>query len=599
MDPSDASRNYNWASSKKRYEWKSSYADGVAPRDIALEEELFSTETHVHSGLNFNKYEKIPIKVIGENPPPGFKAFNEANLHPVMKENIALARYTVPTPVQSHSISIVTAGRDLMACAQTGSGKTAAFLIPTCSSLFTKAPQMVARPRGPHDSRHFKAKPLVLILAPTRELCSQIFDEARRVNAVYGGAGTGGQLIELEKGCDVLVASPGRLKDFLQRGKIDLSQLQYLVLDEADRMLDMGFEPDIRDIVERRGMNKDRQTLMYSATFPKEIRLLACDFLKPNHLFLKVGRVGGTTSDITQKVLWVEEVNKRDEIKKLLMSQPPCRTLIFVDTKRSADSLDQYLYDQKFPSTSIHGDRSQMEREDALLAFKSGKCPVLVATAVVARGIDVRNVMHVINYDMPGNIDEYIHRIGRTARVGNAGLATSFVNSSTMFMAPQLVKILQECQQEIPSFFESYKSKNISFDDDDQPAGYQQRNNRGYAPPPQQQQPSQNVNVGYAQPQNENYGYGQQQQPPQQQQYQQQPPQQQQYQQQPPQQQQYQQQPPQQQQYQQQQPAPTNPESGWNANAAVNAGGNAGGWGNDSGNAGGNSGGWDPNTVSW
>ncbi|KAL0090157.1 P-loop containing nucleoside triphosphate hydrolase protein [Phycomyces blakesleeanus] len=466
MNPQDASRNYNWASSKKRYEWKAGYETGVAPRDVELEKELFSEGTHVHSGLNFGKYASIPVKIQGTNPPPAF--FATADLHPAMKENIALARYTEPTPVQANSISIVTAGRDLMACAQTGSGKTAAFLIPTCSRIFGDAANLISRPQG-YDTHRFKAKPLVLIIAPTRELCSQIFDEARRFCyrsmlrpcAIYGGAGTAGQLRELEKGCDILVASPGRLKDFLERGKIDLSNLKYLVLDEADRMLDMGFELDIRDIVERRGMNKSRQTLMYSATFPKEIRALARDFLKPDYLFLKVGRVGGTTTDITQKVIWVEEPDKREELKKLLMSQPPCRTLIFVDTKRSADSLDQFLFECKFPSTSIHGDRSQMEREDAILAFKAGTCPILVATAVVARGIDIRNIMHVVNYDMPPNIDEYIHRIGRTARVGNAGLATSFFNSGSMGIARDLTKILQECQQEIPSFLQPYMSKNM------------------------------------------------------------------------------------------------------------------------------------------
>ncbi|KAG0177624.1 hypothetical protein DFQ29_004633 [Apophysomyces sp. BC1021] len=469
----DKSRFYNFSSSKKRYEWKSEYADGMAPRDEALESELFSEDTHVHSGINFSKYADIKVRVKGDNPPQGFEKFDDADLHPVMKENVRLARYSVPTPVQRHSISIVTAGRDLMACAQTGSGKTAAFLIPTCSRLFANARQKIARPGGGYDARHFKAKPLVLIMAPTRELCSQIFDEARRIkysdrdliddvnSAVYGGAARIGQLVELQRGCDILVAAPGRLLDFIESGKVDLSHLEYLVLDEADRMLDMGFEPVIRDIVERRGMNRDRQTLMYSATFPKEIRVLAKDFLKPNYLFLTVGRVGGTTTDITQQIRWVDEGDKREQLRELLVSQPPCRTLIFVDTKRSADSLDQFLFDNKFPSTSIHGDRTQMEREDALLAFKSGHCPILVATAVVARGIDVRNVMHVINFDMTNMIDEYIHRIGRTARVGNAGLATSFFNDRNMPIASDLTKVLQECHQKIPSFLEPYITKNL------------------------------------------------------------------------------------------------------------------------------------------
>ncbi|KAI8342534.1 P-loop containing nucleoside triphosphate hydrolase protein [Chlamydoabsidia padenii] len=463
----DRSRNYNWASSKKRYEWKDEYEHGIAPRDKVLEQDLFGEASHIPSGLNFSKYDSIPAKVTGKNPPKSFETFDQADLHPVMKENITLARYTVPTPVQRNSISIVTAGRDLMACAQTGSGKTAAFLIPTCSSLFSR-PDLITRPSA-NGARRGVAKPLVLILAPTRELCSQIFDEARRFCyrsklrpcCVYGGAGVQGQIQQVLAGCDVLVAAPGRLLDLMERGVISLSNVKYLVLDEADRMLDMGFERTIREIVKDTDMSKNRQTLMYSATFPKEIRLLARDFLRPDYLFLRVGRVGGTTTDITQKVLWIEEQDKRDELNKILLSQPPCRTLIFVDTKRAADSLDQFLYENQFPSTSIHGDRSQMEREDAIIAFKRGNCPILVATAVVARGIDIRNVMHVINFDMTNSIDEYIHRIGRTARVGNAGLATSFFNDKNMPVAQDLTKVLQECQQEIPSFLQSYISKSL------------------------------------------------------------------------------------------------------------------------------------------
>ena len=255
----------------------------------------------------------------------------------------------------------------------------------------------------------------------------------------------------------MLIATPGRLLDFIQRGKVDLSNLRFLVLDEADRMLDMGFESQIRGIVEGHTMNKDRTTLMFSATFPREIRNLARDFLKPNHIFLKIGMIGGTTTDITQKVMWVDEPSKRVKLKELLLSQPPCRTLIFVETKRDADTLDHYLFENKFPATSIHGDRSQREREDALLAFKAGVCPILVATAVVARGIDIRNIMHVINYDMTNSIDEYIHRIGRTARVGNSGLATSFFNQKNTPVGRELTKILEDCQQEIPEFLRRYK----------------------------------------------------------------------------------------------------------------------------------------------
>ncbi|GAA5806209.1 hypothetical protein HPULCUR_011740 [Helicostylum pulchrum] len=470
-------RNYNWASNRARYEFNENAVDdqGLAPRDSALESELFEENSaEQQTQLDFSKYEKIPVRVERGNCPNPIKSFEEADLNPVMKENVRLARYTAPTPVQTYSIPIVTAGKDLMACAQTGSGKTAAFLIPTLSALFTSAKELQKPRPAPYETRQYKAEPLVLIIAPTRELCSQIFDECRRFTyrsclrpcAVYGGADSMGQLRQLERGCDVLAAAPGRLMDFINRGKIGLSRVKYLILDEADRMLDMGFESIIRNLITKHDMPADRQTLLFSATFPRAIRSLARDFLRQDYLFLRVGRVGGTSDSITQKIMYVEEDEKREALRTLLNAQPPSRTLIFVETKRSADSLDHFLFERSFPSTSIHGDRTQMEREDALLAFKRGKCPILVATAVAARGIDIRNVMHVINYDMPQDMDEYIHRIGRTARVGKSGLATSFYNDRSGLLAPQLTKLLKECKQEIPDFLQQYVSEDTTWDDE-------------------------------------------------------------------------------------------------------------------------------------
>ncbi|KAL7312593.1 hypothetical protein PS15m_008345 [Mucor circinelloides] len=470
-------RSYNWASNRARYEFNENAVDehGMAPRDATLEAELFEENSaEQQTSLDFSKYEKIPVRVERGTAPPPIRNFDEADLHPVMKENVRLAKYSNPTPVQTYSIPIVTSGKDLMACAQTGSGKTAAFLVPTLSALFANAKELQKPRPAPYEYRTYKAEPLVLIIAPTRELCSQIFDECRRFTyrsslrpcAVYGGADSIGQIRQLERGCDVLAAAPGRLMDFIQRGKIGLGRVKYLILDEADRMLDMGFEAVIRAIAQKNGMPEDRQTLLFSATFPRAIRVLARDFLRPDYLFLKVGRVGGTSNDITQKIMYVEEDEKREALRTLLNSQPPSRTLIFVETKRSADSLDHYLYERSFPSTSIHGDRTQMEREDALLAFKRGKCPILVATAVAARGIDIRNVMHVINYDMPQDMDEYIHRIGRTARVGKSGLATSFYNERSDMLAPELTKLLKECKQEIPDFLQPYVTEDMTFDED-------------------------------------------------------------------------------------------------------------------------------------
>ncbi|CAG8592402.1 19586_t:CDS:10, partial [Dentiscutata erythropus] len=455
--PPNLDPNHEWAALRRRYEWKDSYDEDVAPKDEQLEAELFGEDNHVHTGINFAKYDSIKVVVKGKDIKP-ISTFDEANLHSAMKENVRLARYKVPTPVQ-----------------------TAAFLIPILSKLFGKAKKLAA-PRPPPGTRRYKAEPLVLILAPTRELATQIFDECRRFTyrsmmrpcVVYGGAETAPQKNELAKGCDVLTATPGRLVDFLERGLISLRRVKFLVLDEADRMLDMGFESKIRDIVQKSDILDDgtRQTLMFSATFPKQIRNLARDFLANNYIFLTVGRVGGTTSDITQKIMYVEDHKKRDQLVALLLKQPPSRTLIFVETKRGADSLDDFLYSQNFPTTSIHGDRTQQEREDALLSFKNGRCPILIATAVAARGLDIKNVMHVINYDLCEDIDEYVHRIGRTARVGNQGLATTFYNDNNSGIARDLVKILIECKQEVPDFLQEYVgSIDLRFEDDEDESG--------------------------------------------------------------------------------------------------------------------------------
>lgn len=274
---------------------------------------------------------------------------------------------------------------------------------------------------------------------------------------VYGGADIRQQVKELDMGCHLLVATPGRLIDLCTRDKIGLEQVKYLVLDEADRMLDMGFEPQIRDIVERRDMPNNsprsgaRQTMMFSATFPKEIQLLARDFLN-NYVFLAVGRVGSTSIMITQRLEWVEENEKRSFLLDLLRTDPSALTLVFVETKRGADDLERFLVHEKYPAISIHGDKCQIEREDALSLFKTGRKPILVATAVAARGLDISNVKFVVNFDLPTDIDEYVHRIGRTGRAGNTGEAISFFNEKNRNIAKDLYDLLKETQQELPDF---------------------------------------------------------------------------------------------------------------------------------------------------
>lgn len=367
------------------------------PPNQRLERDLFGVPndpSKQHTGINFEKYDDIPVEASGQGVPEPVTRFTNPPLDDHLLSNIELSGYKVPTPVQKYSIPIVMGGRDLMACAQTGSGKTGGFLFPILAQAFVHGPSPPPQAQAGGYGRQRKAYPTSLVLAPTRELVSQIFEEARkfayrswvRPCVVYGGADIGSQLRQIERGCDLLVATPGRLVDLIERGRISLASIKYLVLDEADRMLDMGFEPQIRRIVEGEDMppTAGRQTLMFSATFPRDIQMLARDFLK-EYIFLSVGRVGSTSENITQKIEYVEDGDKRSVLLDILHTHGLGLTLIFVETKRMADSLSDFLINQGFPATSIHGDRTQREREKALEMFRTGRCPMLVATAVAAR----------------------------------------------------------------------------------------------------------------------------------------------------------------------------------------------------------------------
>ncbi|RYN69160.1 ATP-dependent RNA helicase [Alternaria alternata] len=445
------------------------------PPTQRLERDLFgmpNDPSKQHTGINFEKYDDIPVEASGQGVPEPVTRFTNPPLDDHLLSNIELSGYKVPTPVQKYSIPIVMGGRDLMACAQTGSGKTGGFLFPILAQAFKNGPSPPPATAQGGYGRQRKAYPTSLVLAPTRELVSQIFDEARkfayrswvRPCVVYGGADIGSQLRQIERGCDLLVATPGRLVDLIERGRISLASIKYLVLDEADRMLDMGFEPQIRRIVEGEDMppTAARQTLMFSATFPRDIQMLARDFLK-DYIFLSVGRVGSTSENITQKIEYVEDVDKRSVLLDILHTHGAGLTLIFVETKRMADSLSDFLINQGFPATSIHGDRTQREREKALEMFRNGRCPILVATAVAARGLDIPNVTHVVNYDLPTDIDDYVHRIGRTGRAGNTGIATAFFNRGNRGVVRDLLDLLKEANQEVPGFLESIAREGSGF----------------------------------------------------------------------------------------------------------------------------------------
>ncbi|RKO98088.1 hypothetical protein CXG81DRAFT_5929, partial [Caulochytrium protostelioides] len=443
----------------------------IKPRNAMEETQLYGDQHN--SGINFSNYDNIPVDASGSNAPEPIADFTSSSLDPLAKSNVALAGYNSPTPVQRWSVSIVTQGRDLMACAQTGSGKTAAFLLPILSQNFkdgAKSRPVAVMP--PYGSRPM-ITPKTLILAPTRELAIQIYEEARkfayrswvRPCVAYGGQPMQEQLRDMERGCGLLVATPGRLVDMIERGRISLSGIRYLVLDEADRMLDMGFEPQIRRLVEQEDMpiSTERQTLMFSATFPHNIQMLARDFLN-DYIFLTVGRVGSTSENIKQSFEYVEPHDKRSTLLDILHTDAQLAgknlTLVFVETKKEADMLCRYLVQSDFPATAIHGDRTQREREWALSTFRSGQTPVLVATAVAARGLDIPNVTHVVNYDLPSDVDDYVHRIGRTGRAGNTGKATSFFNmQQNAGISSELCDVLSEANQEIPGFLSTARSE--------------------------------------------------------------------------------------------------------------------------------------------
>ncbi|GAV68332.1 DEAD domain-containing protein/Helicase_C domain-containing protein [Cephalotus follicularis] len=468
--PSSArGRGYGRRYSSTTPRWTAKSPTQIPFEGIHIADDTINNETNVGVGsasaINFDAYEDIPVEATGDNIPPPVAAFDDIDLGEGLNRNIRRCKYVKPTPVQRHAIPIAVAGRDLMACAQTGSGKTAAFCFPIiCGVLGTPRSHFVDGTRV--------AYPLALILSPTRELSCQIHDEANkfafktgvRVVVAYGGTPISQQFRKLERGVDILVATPGRLVDMIERARVSLRKVRYLALDEADRMLDMGFEPQIRKIVQQMDMPPPgtRQTMLFSATFPNEIQRLASDFLS-NYIFLAVGRVGSSTDLITQRVELVQEIDKRKHLIQLLRAQKAngnhgkhALTVVFVETKKGADILEHWLSMHGFPAIAIHGDKVQMERERALRSFKSGATPILVATDVAARGLDIPHVAHVINFDLPKDIDAYVHRIGRTGRAGKSGLATAFFSDKNQSLARALVELMQEANQEVPSWLFQY-----------------------------------------------------------------------------------------------------------------------------------------------
>jgi len=347
--------------------------------------------------------------------------------------------YARPTPIQAQAIPHVLDGRDLLGCAQTGTGKTAAFALPILQRLLlTPPPPPLSAPEsahgnGPRRGLHGQVRPIrVLVLTPTRELCAQVCEaftsygrhSGIRNTAIFGGVGQGSQVAALRHGVDVVVATPGRLLDLHGQGMVRLGSVEILVLDESDRMLDMGFIPDIRRIVGF--LPGQRQNLLFSATMPPDIRELANRILR-DPVNVAVTPVASTVDTVAQHVFFVERENKKRLLEQLLADPAVTRVLVFSRTKHGANRLADQLTRSRIPADAIHGNKSQGARERALADFKSGRARVLVATDVAARGIDIDDVSHVVNFDLPDSPEMYVHRIGRTARAGASGTAWSLV----------------------------------------------------------------------------------------------------------------------------------------------------------------------------
>eukprot|EP00803_Ostreobium_quekettii_P004023 evm.model.scf_590.3 EVM.evm.TU.scf_590.3 scf_590:19842-25944(-) len=452
--------------------------------DIRLEKQDFSNLPpfeknfyHEHPTVSARTDEEVElyrrmkqIHVTGEGVPKPVQSFAEASFPSYVLSEVHTAGFREPTPIQAQGWPMALLGRDLVGLAETGSGKTLAYLLPAIVHINAQ-PYL-----QPGDG------PIVLILAPTRELAIQIQVECSKFGSsskikntcVYGGSPKGPQIRELRAGVEIVIATPGRLIDMLEGRHTNLRRVTYLVLDEADRMLDMGFEPQIRKIVGQ--IRPDRQTLLWSATWPKDVQSIAREFLKTPHQQVVIGSPDlKANHNITQHFEFVSDHEKYQKLQKLLEREMDGnRILIFCETKRGCDAVTRQLRMDGWPALSIHGDKSQQEREWVLQEFKSGKNPIMLATDVAARGLDVKDIKCVCNYDMPATAEDYVHRIGRTGRAGAHGVAMSFVTSSNARIARQIINVLVEAKQMVPEELRRMASQSRG-----EPVGFRARGRPG------------------------------------------------------------------------------------------------------------------------
>jgi ATP-dependent RNA helicase RhlE len=369
--------------------------------------------------------------------------FASLGLAPELIRAVADEGYTQPTPIQQEAIPLALGGRDLIGSAQTGTGKTAAFLLPILQRL---------APGARHTLR-------ALILVPTRELAEQVLERARAYGrhlhlsaaAIYGGVAMEAQTRALRRGVDVVVATPGRLLDHMERGHVDFSRLEVLVLDEADRMLDMGFAPDVRRILA--ALPATRQTMLFSATISPDVDALARRALN-GHASVEIGRRARPAEGIEHVIVAVDKLRKRDALARILRAKPAGQALVFTRTKYGADKLVTVLKREGIAAHAIHGDKAQSHRQRTLDAFRTGAADVLVATDIAARGIDVDGIRMVVNYDVPADPEVYVHRVGRTARAGAHGLALTLLSPDEWLLMADIEKLIGQTfpREVIPGF---------------------------------------------------------------------------------------------------------------------------------------------------
>ncbi len=369
--------------------------------------------------------------------------FEALGLPPELLQAVAEQGYTEPTPIQREAIPLALRGRDVVGCAQTGTGKTAAFLLPILQRL--------------QGGRRGTLRALVLV--PTRELAEQVLNSAKAYGrhsqlasaAVYGGVGMEPQIRALKHGVDIVIATPGRLLDHIGRGHVDSSRLEVLVLDEADRMLDMGFAPDVHRILDT--LPTERQTLFFSATISGDVDRLARRALN-DHAAVDIGRRAQVAEGVEHVVVAVDPMAKRSLLAKLLHELPDVRTLVFTRTKFGAEKLARHLRREGYGVEALHGDRTQSSRNVALERFKSGSAPILVATDVASRGIDVDDIGMVVNYDVPTDPEVYLHRVGRTARAGAGGVALTLMSPHEWLMMQDVERLMERTfpREVVPGF---------------------------------------------------------------------------------------------------------------------------------------------------